>query len=239
MPNWFDMPPNMGVLVCTRVLEGGPILRVSRDDEGDWQFLCDADHSMEGVCPPKFVSISEVVKRHPDIVELSDLCITGSASRADAGEPWTRYDEAETAIHKNVRKYGWHATMIEEDDEGPGFLYSIGVFKSWRKPELILFGSPMEMAHTLITTAVDRMKDGESFPLDAPVDRILKEYPVMFKAVHASQFHEYFGYGLWYYDGPKFPALQCFLPDKTGKFPWDPGCAKAILSMQPDLSRPR
>ncbi len=239
MTRAFDQPLNLGVMICTRVFEGGSLLRVSRDDEGDWQFLCDADHSLEGACPPKLVCLSEVVQRNPGIVELSDLCIAWSASRRAPGAPWTRHDDTETTIHDNVREYGWHACLIEEDVAGPGFIYSIGIFKTFKKPEIIVFGIPTKVGHTLITTAADRFKEGGTLPLGVPVDEFLTGYPVVFKEVHSSQYREYFGYGLWYYDGPKFPALQLFWPDKEGKFPWDAGFAQKFRTMQPDLSQPR
>lgn len=227
MTGSFDLPPDTAVLVCTTVFNGGTILHVSRDEEGDWQFLCDEDHSVEGACPPKVVGLGEVVKWDPAVLDLSDLRPGGSASRSGADEPWSRQDGSEAVIREHVREHGWHACMIEEDDQGAGFLYSIGVFETWKQPEIILFGLPPPLAHALVTAAVDRIRDGGTLPLGSPVAGILETGSVVFQEVHPSQYREYFGYALWYYDGPKFPALQCVLPDQAGS-----------ASMQPDLSRP-
>ncbi len=40
---------HIAALTCVHVLErGAPILLVSHDDDGDWQFLCKAEHSEAG-----------------------------------------------------------------------------------------------------------------------------------------------------------------------------------------------
>src|SRR5262249_18609332 len=154
-----------------RVFKGGPILHISHDGDGEWQFLCDADHSVQGACPAKLVCLSEGVKRNPDIVELSDLCANWTASRPRPGAGWVRVDLTEETIRENIRKSGWHACMIDEDEEGPGFVYSIGLFKTWRKPEIIIFGLPAKVAHSMIWTAADLFKEGADVPIGVPVDQ--------------------------------------------------------------------
>jgi len=72
-------------------------------------------------------------------------------------------------------------------------------------------------------------------PLNTPVDKYLRGYPVVFKEVKKSHHKEYFGYGLWYYSGPKFPAIQCCWPDKKGLFPWDRGFDPKWVKLQPVL----
>jgi hypothetical protein len=234
----FDLPPNTGVLVCSRVFQGGPILRVSHDDNGQWQFLCDADHSVEGACPPKLCSLAEVLRLDPGLVELSDLCISWSASRSDPAGEWIRHDDMEVSIRKNVREFGWHACMVQAAQGRPNFVYSIGLFRTYRKPEIILFGLPPKVAHTMIWTAADLYKEGSDVRVREPMGDFLEGYPVLFREVHASTYREYFGYGLWFYDGPAFPALQCFWPDKKGRFPWEEKTEAEFRALQPDLSQP-
>ncbi len=40
----FDEERHTGVYVCARVAQGSPILYVSHDADGDWQFLCGGTH---------------------------------------------------------------------------------------------------------------------------------------------------------------------------------------------------
>jgi len=148
----FGLPSNLGVIICQKVFDGEPILRVSRDDEGEWQFLCDGDHG-SGNCAPKLVCLAEIVKRDPSLAELADLCSNWSASRDAKDSPWTRTDESEGIIRDHIERFGWHVTLIPEDDEGPGFAYSIGLYQSFKQPEVIMFGCPPELMHTLINQA--------------------------------------------------------------------------------------
>jgi hypothetical protein len=46
----FRQERHLGVFTCKRVAEGAPILHVSHEEDGDWQFLCGGQHwSVQGV----------------------------------------------------------------------------------------------------------------------------------------------------------------------------------------------
>jgi hypothetical protein len=230
----FRESPDTAVLLCRKVFDGGPILRVSRDGEGDWQFLCGGVHG-DGGCEPKLVCLAEVVRLDPGLSSLGDLCPNWSASRASAADPWVREDEYERLIRDNVREFGWHVALIPGDEEGPGFAYTIGLHQAFGKPEVIVFGIPQEVMHAIVNHAGEEFKAGRSIPLDRPLDGYLEGYPVVFKRVKKAHYKEYFGYGLWFYSGPKFTAIQCCWPDKKGRFPWDKGFEKKWLKAQPLL----
>jgi uncharacterized protein DUF4262 len=42
-------------------------------------------------------------------------------------------------------------------------------------------------------------------------------------------------YALWFYEDDPFPLMQCFWPDKEGRFPWDDGCDDYVRNAQPLL----
>jgi hypothetical protein len=67
------------------------------------------------------------------------------------------------------------------------------------------------------------------------VDGYLEGYPVVFKEVRRERYRGVLGYGLWYYDGDAFPALQCVWPDKQGRFPWEAEFEERYRRMQPLL----
>ena len=85
----FADPENAAAFTTTRVLEMGfPILLVSHDLEGDWQFLCgtttDIDHC-------KLICLGCALKRDSSIAELADLPVGWMAERDDVNSPWDRY----------------------------------------------------------------------------------------------------------------------------------------------------
>jgi hypothetical protein len=87
----FDLAENTAVFICTRVFEGAPVLHVTHDEDGSWQFLCGGtDH--QGEDQPKMVCIADVLKRDPTLVELAGLCIDHSADRVAKGAEWRIQD---------------------------------------------------------------------------------------------------------------------------------------------------
>jgi hypothetical protein len=71
------------------VFDGGhPILLVSHDEDGDWQFLDGSDDPQveDGV----IVCLSHVLERGPSIADLADLPTGWIAWRSTADEPWRR-----------------------------------------------------------------------------------------------------------------------------------------------------
>jgi hypothetical protein len=65
---------------------------------------------------------------------------------------------------------------------------------------------------------------------------VLDGYPVTFRGVSAAFYGEYLGQAVRYYGGKEFPALQCFWPDRNGRFPWQPGYSYGPEEPQPQLS---
>lgn len=86
----FDEPVNTTVFSTKNVIhEGSPVLTVSHDQEGDWQFLCgmtDDPDDMSIVC---FGCIYEL---HPFIARFKDLPRGWIAWRDDEDSPWNRED---------------------------------------------------------------------------------------------------------------------------------------------------
>ena len=78
---------------CVHVLDGSPILRVSHDEDGDWQFLCGELHD---TADGRVVCLACTVVRDQSLIELADLPLGWGADRDDPDLPWTRQrNEAE------------------------------------------------------------------------------------------------------------------------------------------------
>jgi hypothetical protein len=78
----FKLARNTGIFVCRRVMEGAPVLHVSHDKDGDWQFLCGGDQHGEGGSDHAAIQCLEcTLARDPSLNELADLCGDWSADR--------------------------------------------------------------------------------------------------------------------------------------------------------------
>jgi hypothetical protein len=69
-------------------------------------------------------------------------------------------DPGEQKVHDDVATHGWHVVKVHEDDVGPGFAYTIGLFKNYGHPEIIAFGLSSERLHALLNLVGDEAKAG-------------------------------------------------------------------------------
>jgi hypothetical protein len=138
-------------------------------------------------------------------------------------------------VQNNIDTHGLHVIVVPEDDEGPGFAYSIGLFQTLGHPEVIIFGLGAELLHTLVNQVASEVRTGSRFGERDISDEILEGYPVTFRVVSTEFYDEYLGQAIQYYRGTSFPAVQCFWPDEEGRFPWQPGYSYAIADPQPQL----
>jgi hypothetical protein len=47
-------------------------------------------------------------------------------------------------MQADIATYGWHVIKVFEDDEGPSFAFTIGLYKRFGHPELVVFGLPLD-----------------------------------------------------------------------------------------------
>lgn len=84
----FHEPKNLAVITTCRVLDGThPILLVSHDDGGVWQFLCGTTNDTENC---RVVGLSTIVEMCPSVAELADLPGGWQARRGSANSEWAR-----------------------------------------------------------------------------------------------------------------------------------------------------
>ena len=69
-------------------------------------------------------------------------------------------------------------------------------------------------------------------------DILQDPYKCVFREVNRCYYRDYVGYALWFYEDDPFPLMQCFWPDKDGRYPCDDGSNDYIRSAQPLLFIP-
>ena len=85
----FKEQRNARVFVCDRVVSGGAILYVSHDEDGDWQFLCGAEHGEAFPEDPGHVGCLEcVVAGDESLNEIAGLPSGGVAMRDATTSAW-------------------------------------------------------------------------------------------------------------------------------------------------------
>jgi hypothetical protein len=80
---------------CRNVWEKhAPILYVSRDSEGDWQFLCGGNEHTSAK-EARLIHAIHAFDLFPNLNALRDLGLGESARRESPEESWVRYREAD------------------------------------------------------------------------------------------------------------------------------------------------
>ena len=144
----------------------------------------------------------------------------------------TQVDPRIVRVRADIQAHGWHVVKVMADDSGPAFAYSIGLLQTFHHPEILLFGFEPDLMHRIINTVGEEVRGGKAFGSDQQSNDILHNYEVEFKPVLPQFFDDLVGTALAYYGGPVFPLLQCVLPDKEHRFPWDPKCDRWLRGNQ-------
>ncbi|MCM1133274.1 MAG: hypothetical protein NC340_07350 [Ruminococcus flavefaciens] len=85
----FHDSPDTAVITCCHIIEDGePILYVSHDDDGMWQFLCGKDHELDDA---RVVSLLDIFSKDNSVGLLSELPQGRFAERHNAHSKWRTY----------------------------------------------------------------------------------------------------------------------------------------------------
>ena len=69
----------------------------------------------------------------------------------------------ERRIRESIATHGWGVIKVPEDDEGPGFAYSIGIHTTFVHAEVIVFGLELGLMHRMINNIGEEIRSGRSF----------------------------------------------------------------------------
>lgn len=142
-----------------------------------------------------------------------------------------------TQTKSNIQKFGLQVIMVSGTDYSPSFAYSIGLYQTYNKPEVICFGLPNDLGHAIINDVADMVKNGNDIKIDKNYDNIFKNSRAEFLEVDKRNIDNYFGGAINFYEGKNFPALQLVWTDRNDKFPWENDFEEKFLHDQPLLDR--
>lgn len=148
------------------------------------------------------------------------------------GEFEARREQILERVEQDIATYGWHIVAVyprEGDEEAPqvAFQYTIGLGPSYSHPELVIVGLSHEATTPILHGLVqDRIAAGERMKLFERDKQVLAEHDAMFLPVPRSEYENWFGVGLVYYQAKVGRALvveQLVWPSPDNLFPWQMG----------------
>ena len=135
----------------------------------------------------------------------------------------------------DIEEYGLHVMRVSGDDEWPAFTYSVGLYRTFGLPEVIVVGLRAELAHWILNELAARARAGERYQTGDVLDGLLEGFPVTFRPVSLEHVVAHFGWALWYYGHEPFPTLQLVFPSTAGIWPWDRAASGDVRRQQPLL----
>ena len=145
-------------------------------------------------------------------------------------------DEKEKKALSDIKKCGCHVLNIFEEDDLPGFSYSIGIKQSEGVPEVIVYGLKQKLRQYLVNEYNHRVRAGERFMPGRFYPNFLVDFDVTFVEVSVKHYEEHFGWANWLYNGNDFKVLQLVWPTTNGVWPWDAEISDYYNWAQPILN---
>jgi Domain of unknown function (DUF4262) len=135
----------------------------------------------------------------------------------------------------DVKRYGWHVVKVLDTADSPGWAYSVGLYQTFRHPEIIIFGLDLDDMHVIINTIGETVREGHAFENDRQYPNLVEDYACQFKSVNVIWYYPFLVSASWFYQDLDYPVLQCFWPDKNSSYPWEADFERKLLESQPLL----
>jgi len=136
--------------------------------------------------------------------------------------------ETDARTVSNVETYGCQCVHVRPTCTNRadfGFSYTIGIFDTCGRPEVITVGLSVETAGYLLNESARRLRDGIDLTAGRHRD-IVGEVECEFRPVDPGWVKHVMNWAVWYYGGDDFPVLQAVYPDLENRFPGEPGFDK-------------
>jgi hypothetical protein len=122
----------------------------------------------------------------------------------------------------HIEEFGCSVVSVARTNYSLGWSYTIGIFDTSGKPELITVGLSPETAHSALNEAARLLRAGVELTRGRYRDLIGK-VDCEFRPVEPKWIEHLMNWAICYYDGAEFPVLQAVYPDLENRFPEDEG----------------
>ena len=148
-----------------------------------------------------------------------------------------KFKKLREKVKADIELTGLSVISVFGDKDNPPFAYSVGLFKTYAHPEIIVFGIEVKTAHAVINDIALMIKAGQRFLDGFVTDKLLQNFNCTFVTVPKQNYGSYTNVAKDYYQGFGFPLLQLIWPDPKGLFPWQEGYGEIFKKAQPVLGK--
>jgi hypothetical protein len=134
-------------------------------------------------------------------------------------------DDEETISH--IEEFGCSIVHVGRTSHGLGWSYTVGVFDTSGKPDIIAVGLRPETAQVALNEAAKLLRAGTNLSYGRHRD-LIGEVECEFRPVDPKWVSHVMNWAVWYYDNANFPVLQAVYPDLENRFPEEQGFDKSF-----------
>lgn len=144
-------------------------------------------------------------------------------------------DEYHRKTLESIGKHGLFIQHVFDNAENLQFSYSIGLYRNYQHPEIIMIGLGQELLYNVIDNLADNIKKGKKYEAFSWSTDVLDDFECYFIEVEKANYEEYVLGDIRLYGGNDFPLLQCVYPTTKGIYPWEEAWPENIKNLQPLL----
>jgi hypothetical protein len=137
----------------------------------------------------------------------------------------------------HIEQFGCSVLSVGRDCRDDfNWTYTIGVYDTCGKPDLITVGLPFKTAKPCLNEAVKRQRSGVDLSQARQAD-LLGNVDCEFRPVDPKWVKHLMNWANWYYGRADYPVLQAIYPDLENRFPEDKGFNRKFAQpmMQPSV----
>jgi hypothetical protein len=150
--------------------------------------------------------------------------------------------ELQLKIVAVVDRGGWYVVHVAADAAGPAFTYSIGLWRNFGHPEVIVAALEEQAGFDLIDQIGLAVKARQlTLNSKSRLEDFVEGAALEFITVDEGVYEKTMEWAVWYYchhlsPAQRFPALQAVLPQReSGLYPWDDRYPEHLDHVQPLL----
>ncbi|MBP2478155.1 hypothetical protein JOF53_007027 [Crossiella equi] len=148
----------------------------------------------------------------------------------------TADDKLRNELMASAEANGAAVVHVPEEDGAANFALSVGAWRRFGAPEVVVIGLPEEVANHAVNMYVQRVGKGERFPLGRVYDDFMPGLRVVFEKVHLGYYPEFLGFVFLFHPQGNFPALQMIVTTPEGHWPWADDAPAGFFEWQPVLT---
>ena len=122
----------------------------------------------------------------------------------------------------NIEELGCRMVSVVSEELASSWSYTVGVYDTCGKPELVTVGLPYEVAFSALSEAVTRLRNGIDLTKGRH-DDIVGYVDVGFSPIDPKWLRHIMLSTNWFYEEADVPDLQLIYPDLENLFPDQPG----------------